>query len=115
MIFQGGIQTEFLPDYPTIPSNQPKPAPFAIRFEAILRRIPASYRRFFASELVGLQKLAVQVLRVRVKGLDFCESRASLGEYPGVSLPEGGIEHAIGDLVSTEQRGGLRRRWCFSR
>jgi Ca-activated chloride channel family protein len=58
----------------------------------------------FAEELDGLQKLAVQNLRVRLKRLDFCESFELLSGYPGVDLPDGRKEFAVGDLVSDEER-----------
>jgi hypothetical protein len=54
--------------------------------------------------LDGLQRLAVQNRRLRLKRLDFCESYAQLGEYPGVSLPDGRAEFARGDQVSEEER-----------
>jgi len=58
----------------------------------------------FESELEGLQKVAVQNLRVRLKRLDFCDGWISLGDYPSVALPDGRHEFAIGDLVSEEER-----------
>lgn len=58
----------------------------------------------FASELEGLQKLAVQNLRVRIQPLDFCEKYSLLGEYPALQLPDGRMEFAVGDLVSEEDR-----------
>lgn len=58
----------------------------------------------FASELDGLQKLAVQNLRVRIQALDFCEKYSLLGEYPALQLPDGRMEFAVGDLVSEEDR-----------
>jgi Ca-activated chloride channel family protein len=58
----------------------------------------------FTSELEGLQSLAVQNLRLRVRRLDFCASIDALGEYPPLDLPDGRKEYAIGDLVSSESR-----------
>lgn len=58
----------------------------------------------FAHELDGLQALAVQNLRVRVRRLDFCESFQLLNDYPSVTLPDGRTEVAVGDLVSEEAR-----------
>lgn len=60
--------------------------------------------RIFAVELEGLQALAVQNLRVRSRRRDFCERALLLSAYPMVSLPEGGSEVTVGDLVSEEQR-----------
>lgn len=58
----------------------------------------------FAQELDGLQRLAVQNLRVRFKKLDFCESFELLSDYPRIELPDGRKEFAVGDLVSDEER-----------
>jgi len=58
----------------------------------------------FASELEGLQKLAIQNLRVRFKRLDFCDTAALLGNSPTITLPDGRQEIAVGDLVSDETR-----------
>jgi hypothetical protein len=65
---------------------------------------PETFPAIFASELDGLQRLAVQNLRVRFQALDFCEAYTLLGEYPALALPDGRMEFAIGDLVSEEQR-----------
>ncbi len=65
---------------------------------------PESLPAIFASELEGLQKLAIQNLRVRIQALDFCEKYALLGQYPALSLPDGRMEFALGDLVSEEER-----------
>jgi Ca-activated chloride channel family protein len=65
---------------------------------------PETFPAIFASELDGLQRLAVQNLRVRVQALDFCEAYTLLGEYPALALPDGRLEFAVGDLVSDEQR-----------
>lgn len=65
---------------------------------------PETLPAIFASELDGLQRLAIQNLRIRVKALSFCESYGLLGEYPALKLPDGRMEFAIGDLVSDEER-----------
>jgi Ca-activated chloride channel homolog len=65
---------------------------------------PEQLPAIFAQELDGLQKLAVQNLRVRIKRLDFCDSFELLSVYPCVDLPDGRKEFAIGDLVSDEER-----------
>lgn len=65
---------------------------------------PDTLPAIFAAELDGLQKLAVQNLRVRVQALDFCEKYSLLGEYPALQLPDGRMEFAVGDLVSEEER-----------
>jgi Ca-activated chloride channel family protein len=44
---------------------------------------PEKLPAIFAQELDGLQKLAVQNLRIRLKRLDFCESFELLSGYPG--------------------------------
>jgi len=58
----------------------------------------------FESELDGLQKISAQNIRVRLKPLDFCENLFSLGEHPSVTLPDGRIEFALGDLISGEEQ-----------
>ncbi len=65
---------------------------------------PEKLPAIFAHELDGLQALAVQNLRVRLKRLDFCEHIFGLNDYPFVTLPDGRTEIAIGDLVSEEAR-----------
>ena len=65
---------------------------------------PEQLPSIFAAELEGLQKLAVQNLRLRIKPLDFCERIAVLGNYPTVRLPDGRYELSIGDLMSDEER-----------
>ena len=65
---------------------------------------PETLPAIFAHELDGLQALAVQNLRVRLKQLDFCERIFGLNDYPWVKLPDGRTEVAIGDLVSEEER-----------
>lgn len=58
----------------------------------------------FEAELEGLQALAVQNLRVRLKRLDFCDSLAVLADYPCVQAPDEAVEITIGSLVSEEER-----------
>ena len=58
----------------------------------------------FESELDGLQNISAQNIRVRIKPLDFCENLFSLGEHPTITLPDGRIEFALGDLVSGEEQ-----------
>lgn len=65
---------------------------------------PEQLPAIFAHELDGLQALAVQNLRVRVRVLDFCERFQLLNDYPNVALPDGRMEVAVGDLVSGEER-----------
>lgn len=65
---------------------------------------PEQLPAIFTHELDGLQALAVQNLRVRLKRLDFCERIFGLNDYPFVTLPDGRTEIAIGDLVSEEER-----------
>jgi Ca-activated chloride channel family protein len=62
------------------------------------------FSAIFESELEGLQKLAVQNLRVRLHRLEFCETIQLLGNAPIVQLPDGGVEITVGDLVSGENR-----------
>ena len=65
---------------------------------------PEKLPSIFAQELDGLQKLAVQNLRLRLKRLDFCESFGLLSGYGSLDLPDGRQEIAVGDLVSDEER-----------
>lgn len=65
---------------------------------------PEKLPAIFESELEGLQKIAVQNLRLRLKPLDFVEGFVPLGEYPSVRLPDGRHEFALGDLVTEEER-----------
>jgi Ca-activated chloride channel family protein len=65
---------------------------------------PETLPAIFASELEGLQKLSIQNLRVRVQPGDFCDKYSLMGDYPALSLPDGRMEFAIGDLVSEEER-----------
>ena len=65
---------------------------------------PEKLPAIFTAELDGLQRLAAQNVRLRLKRLDFCESLVALGEYPAVQLPDGSYEFALGDFVSEEER-----------
>ncbi len=65
---------------------------------------PEKLPAIFEHELQGLQGVSVQNLRVRLKPLDFCDGFAALNEYPSVTLPDGRVEFAVGDLVSEEER-----------
>jgi Ca-activated chloride channel family protein len=65
---------------------------------------PEKFPAIFESELQGLQKLAVQNLRVRLEKLEFCEALEPLGNSPAVTLPGGRVEFTVGDLVSSETR-----------
>ena len=65
---------------------------------------PEQLPMIFAEELEGLQSIAVQNLRVRVKPLDFCDRLDQLSDYPRTELEGGVIQFAVGDLVSDEQR-----------
>ncbi len=68
-------------------------------------RNPDLLPQIFAAELEGLQSLAVQNLRVRMKRTTFCEMAVLLSDYPLVDLPgDNGSEITVGDLVSEEQR-----------
>lgn len=58
----------------------------------------------FSAELDGLQKIAVQNLRLRIKSLDFVDGIKSLGGYNAVALPDGRVEFPIGDLTADEER-----------
>ena len=65
---------------------------------------PEKLPAIFTAELDGLQRLAAQNVRLRLKRLDFCESLVALGEYPATMLPDGNCEFALGDFVSEEER-----------
>lgn len=56
------------------------------------------------AELEGLQRIANQNLRLRVRRLDFCDRLEPLGSYPSLTLPDGRLELALGDLIAGEQR-----------
>jgi Ca-activated chloride channel family protein len=57
-----------------------------------------------AHELDGLQKITAQNVRLRVEAKLFCHSWAQYGDYPTITLPDGRVEIALGDLVSEESR-----------
>jgi hypothetical protein len=57
-----------------------------------------------AHELDGLQKITSQNVRLRVEPKLFCHSWAQYGDYPAITLPDGRVEIALGDLVSEESR-----------
>jgi Ca-activated chloride channel family protein len=65
---------------------------------------PEKLPTIFKEELHGLQQISAQNVRVRIKPLDFCDALGQLSDYPVVSLPDGRIELAIGDLISEEDR-----------
>lgn len=65
---------------------------------------PEKLPGIFAAELEGLQGLAAQNVRLRIRRLDFCDTLILLADYPVVSLPDGRVEIAVGDLVSEETR-----------
>jgi hypothetical protein len=57
-----------------------------------------------AYELEGLQKITVQNVRLRIESKLFCHSWSQYGDYPAITLPDGRVETALGDLVSEERR-----------
>ena len=57
-----------------------------------------------AHELDGLQKITVQNVRLRIEPKLFCYSWSQYGDYPAITLPDGRVEIALGDLVSEERR-----------
>jgi Ca-activated chloride channel family protein len=57
-----------------------------------------------AHELDGLQKITAQNVRLRVEPKLFCHSWAQYGDYPAMTLPDGRVEIALGDLVSEESQ-----------
>jgi Ca-activated chloride channel homolog len=57
-----------------------------------------------AHELDGLQKITAQNVRLRVEPKLFCHSWAQYSDYPTITLPDGRVEIALGDLVSEESR-----------
>ncbi len=65
---------------------------------------PEKFPAIFRQELESLLALSAQNLRVRVRKLHYCSGVGVLSDYPMVALPEGGVEIAVGDLVSEEQR-----------
>lgn len=65
---------------------------------------PDQLPTIFTAELEGLQALAVQNLRIRIKRLDFCDCLALLAEYPTTTTSDGATEISVGNLVSEEER-----------
>src|SRR5215469_14283014 len=57
-----------------------------------------------AHELDGLQKITVQNVRLRVEPKLFCHSWSQYGDHPMITLPDGRVEIALGDMVSEEKR-----------
>lgn len=65
---------------------------------------PEKLPGIFKQELESLLKLSAQNLRIRLKKLHYCSGVSLLSAYPTVTLPDGELEIAVGDLVSEEQR-----------
>ncbi|MCC6356171.1 MAG: VWA domain-containing protein [Verrucomicrobiae bacterium] len=65
---------------------------------------PESFPDIFCKELESLQRLSAQNVRVRLRKLHYCTGVLVLADYPITELPGGGIEIAVGDLVSREGR-----------
>jgi hypothetical protein len=65
---------------------------------------PDRLPEIFRVELEGLQDLAVQNLRLRVRPSACVERCTVLGDYPAPLVHEGWQETALGDLVSGEER-----------
>lgn len=65
---------------------------------------PENFPAIFQQELESLLKLSVQNLRVRIRRLHYCSGVELYSGYPFVPLFDGGIEIAVGDLVSEEER-----------
>ena len=65
---------------------------------------PDKFPAILAHELDGLQKITAQNVRLRVEPKLFCHSWAQYGDYPTITLPDGRVEIALGDLVSEESR-----------
>jgi len=65
---------------------------------------PENLPKIFEIELEGLQRIAVQNLRVRLKPAPCVDDINLLGAYPAPSTEIDVREYAIGDLVSSEQR-----------
>ena len=65
---------------------------------------PEKFPEIFRQELDSLLKLSAQNVRVRLKKLHYCTGVLVISDYPSVTLPEGGLEITLGDLVSEEQR-----------
>ena len=65
---------------------------------------PERFPEIFRQELDSLLKLSAQNVRVRLKKLHYCTGVSVISDYPSVTLPEGGLEITLGDLVSEEER-----------
>lgn len=65
---------------------------------------PDKLAEIFSAELDGLQSIAAQNVRLRIKPLDFCERMLVLADSPAIELPDGRLEVAVGDLVGGEER-----------
>jgi Ca-activated chloride channel family protein len=65
---------------------------------------PERFPEIFQQELDSLLKLSAQNVRVRLKKLHYCTGVSVISDYPLVTLPEGGLEITLGDLVSEEER-----------
>lgn len=66
--------------------------------------LPDKLPEIFSAELEGLQALAIQNLRIRLKRLEFCDSLELFGDYPVTETPDGLAEIAVGHLISDEER-----------
>lgn len=58
---------------------------------------PDKFPAIFESELDGLQKIAIQNLRLCLRRLDFYDSIQPLAAYPAVSSPDDWTEYFIGE------------------
>lgn len=65
---------------------------------------PESFPDIFRKELESLQNISAQNVRVRVRKLHYCTGVLVMADYPLTPLPDGGLEIAVGDLVSLEER-----------
>jgi len=65
---------------------------------------PESFPDIFRKELESLQNVSAQNVRVRVRKLHYCTGVLVMADYPLTPLPDGGLEIAVGDLVSLEER-----------
>jgi hypothetical protein len=91
--FGDAYKEEILAAMSAVGHGQLHDADSAEKFPAIL-----------AHELDGLQKITVQNLRLRVEPKLFCHSWSQFGDYPMITLSDGRMEIALGDLVSEERR-----------
>lgn len=65
---------------------------------------PESFPDIFRKELESLQNISAQNVRVRLRKLHYCTGALVMADYPMTPLPDGGLEIAVGDLVSLEER-----------